>query len=46
MYNDDVTCDGCIIVPKEFSKILRQIKGIANGKLVLDDESTTQDLGD
>jgi hypothetical protein len=46
IYNDDPTCESCIIVPKEVSKILRQIKGMANGKFILDDKPATEDLGD
>jgi hypothetical protein len=32
VYNDDVLCNNCIINPKEVARILKQIKGMANGK--------------
>jgi hypothetical protein len=31
-YNDDVLCQSCIVVPKDVEKILKEIKGMANGK--------------
>jgi hypothetical protein len=32
IYNDDSLCQNCLVNPKEVSKILREIKGFANGK--------------
>lgn len=32
IYNDDALCADCNINPVDVSKILKQIKGIANGK--------------
>jgi hypothetical protein len=32
IYNDEKVCESCIIDPKEVNKVLRQIKGIVNGK--------------
>lgn len=46
IYNDNPTCEKCIVVPKEFNRILRQIKGISNGKFVLDEQPAKEDLGD
>lgn len=31
-YNDDQTCFSCVVNPKDVSKTLREIKGLANGK--------------
>lgn len=31
-YNDDQLCMTCVVNPKEVSKILKEIKGMANGK--------------
>lgn len=31
-YNDDVICHSCVVNPKEVNKILREIRGMANGK--------------
>jgi hypothetical protein len=33
MYNDDVICQKCQINPEDVNKILKEIKGIANGKI-------------
>ena len=38
-YNDDQICQACVVDPKEVNRILKQIKGIANGKESLDDET-------
>lgn len=38
-YNDDNICQTCVVDPKEVGKALKQIKSIANGKEVLDDEA-------
>jgi hypothetical protein len=38
IYNDEKTCEKCVVDPKEVDKILRQLKGIANGKTKLTDE--------
>lgn len=38
IYNDDVTCDLCYINPQEVNKVLKEIKGIANGKTFLSDD--------
>lgn len=35
-YNDESLCQSCLVNPKEVSKALREIKGIANGKTELD----------
>jgi hypothetical protein len=35
-YNDDVLCQSCLINPKDVSRALREIKGIANGKTKFD----------
>jgi hypothetical protein len=32
IYNDDVLCLHCDVNPKDVSKALRDIKGLANGK--------------
>lgn len=32
IYNDDQLCQNCLVDPKSVSKILKQIKGLANGK--------------
>ena len=45
IYNDEPTCPNCIVVPKDVSRLLRQIKGIASGKFILDDQPTEEDLG-
>lgn len=31
-YNDDPICFSCVVNPKDVSKTLREIKGLANGK--------------
>lgn len=31
-YNDEQLCAACVVNPKEVSKALREIKGMANGK--------------
>ena len=31
-YNDEDLCQACLVNPKEVSKALKEIKGIANGK--------------
>jgi len=36
-YNDDVICQSCLINPKDVSKALKEIKGIADGKTQLTD---------
>ena len=36
MYNEGKVCSKCLVDEKEVSKILKQMKGIANGKLELD----------
>ena len=33
VYNDEDLCQACLINPSEVTKALREIKGIANGKL-------------
>jgi hypothetical protein len=35
IYNDDEICQSCSSNPKEISKILKEIKDIANGKIEL-----------
>jgi hypothetical protein len=32
VYNDDTLCQSCLINPNEVSKVLREIRGMANGK--------------
>lgn len=32
IYNDEPLCDNCLINPQDVGKILKEIKGIANGK--------------
>lgn len=32
IYNDEVLCQLCIIVPKDVNQALKEIKGLANGK--------------
>lgn len=32
IYNDDLLCNSCNINDKDVAKVLKQIKGIANGK--------------
>jgi hypothetical protein len=32
IYNDDVLCPVCIIIPSEVAKALKDVKGLANGK--------------
>lgn len=32
VYNDDSLCSSCIVDPKQVSKTLREMRGIANGK--------------
>lgn len=41
-YNDDKTCESCNIDPKEINRVLRQIKGMANGKIELDSGEANQ----
>jgi len=36
MYNENKICSKCSVDEKEVGKILKQMKGIANGKLELD----------
>jgi hypothetical protein len=36
VYNDTQTCTACEINPSDVSKILKEIKGIADGKIELD----------
>lgn len=36
VYNDDSTCQACSSNPEDVAKILREIKGIANGKIEFD----------
>ncbi len=36
MYNDEQTCTACEINPSDVSKILKEMKGIADGKIELD----------
>jgi hypothetical protein len=31
-YNDGIICQECIVVPSEVAKILKDLKGFANGK--------------
>ncbi len=45
IYNDDKTCEQCLIDPKEVNKALRQIKGIASGKIEFDYRETDKDSG-
>lgn len=40
VYNDESICQHCLIDPKEFKSVLRQIKGISNGKIKLDPEES------
>jgi hypothetical protein len=35
-YNDEKTCNACLVNPKDVSKVLKEIKDIANGKTELD----------
>ena len=35
-YNDEDLCQVCLVNPKEVAKALKEIKGIANGKIELD----------
>lgn len=32
VYNDDQLCSNCIVNPKDVSSVLKEIKGLANGK--------------
>jgi hypothetical protein len=32
IYNDDTICQTCEIVPKDVDKVLKELKGMANGK--------------
>jgi hypothetical protein len=32
VYNDDVLCQSCTVVPKDVQKALKDIRGLANGK--------------
>lgn len=36
IYNDEETCQQCIVNPDDVSKVLKEIKGIANGKKSLE----------
>jgi hypothetical protein len=36
VYNDEQLCVNCVVDPKEVLKALKEIKGIANGKIKLD----------
>jgi len=36
MYNDEQTCTACDINPSDVLKILKEMKGIADGKIELD----------
>jgi hypothetical protein len=46
IYNDDKTCESCVVDPKEVNRVLRQIKGMANGKVELPGGETNQDTSD
>jgi hypothetical protein len=35
MYNDETTCQGCSTSSDELAKVLKEIRGIANGKIEL-----------
>ncbi|CAB4242230.1 hypothetical protein UFOVP222_63 [uncultured Caudovirales phage] len=35
MYNDETTCQGCSTDSSDLAKVLKEIKGIANGKIEL-----------
>jgi predicted nucleic acid-binding Zn ribbon protein len=37
-YNDDQLCFSCLINPKDVTKTLKEIKGLANGKAKPDNE--------
>lgn len=43
IYNDEKTCETCVVDPKEVGRVLRQIRGIANGKDKFSDWETKQD---
>ncbi len=43
IYNDEKTCESCLIDPKQINRVLRQIKGIANGKTELNSGEASQD---
>lgn len=32
VYNEDVLCPACIVIPEDVNKALKDIKGLANGK--------------
>jgi hypothetical protein len=32
VYNDDLLCSSCVVNPKDVSRTLREMKGLANGK--------------
>jgi hypothetical protein len=36
VYNDEQLCVNCVVDPKEVLKALKEIKGIANGKIKFD----------
>lgn len=44
-YNDGKTCESCHVDPKEINRVLRQIKGMANGKIELDSGEANQNSG-
>jgi hypothetical protein len=46
IYNDEKTCDTCLVDPKQMNKILRQIKGMANGKIELTSGEASNDPSD
>lgn len=46
IYNDEKICESCIIDPKEVNKVLRQIKGIVNGKSSIISWETETNSGD
>ena len=37
MYNDHTLCDNCYINQKEVGKVLKEIKGLMNGKIEFDE---------
>jgi hypothetical protein len=43
IYNDEKTCESCLIDPKQINRVLRQIKGIASGKTELNSGEASQD---
>ena len=38
MYNDESLCDKCLINPGDVSKALKEIRGIASGKSIEDQQ--------